>query len=66
MGIQGLQGVTGAYSGLQMVTGPGLLWVTESYKWLHVVRRDYRGLEEVTGGYKGESIILGKTFINNL
>ena len=66
MGIQGLQGVTGAYSGLQMVTGPVLLWVTEGYKWLHVVRRDYRGLEEVTGGYKGESIILGKTFINIL
>ena len=31
-----------------------------------MVGRDYRGLEEVTGGYKGESIILGTTFINML
>ena len=42
-----------AYSGLQ---GPGLQRVTNAY----------RGLDGFAGGYKGESTILGKTFINIL
>ena len=45
-GYKGLQGFTAGYRWLQ-----GLLWVTEGYKWLHVVSRNYRGLEVVTGGY---------------
>ena len=40
-----LQGVTGRYSGLQVVIG--------AYKELHGVTRGDRGFQGVTGSYKG-------------